>query len=105
MTRWELLHEIWEEVEDGCRSIELRIAGPSREALPLNSKARLLGTLRAASHFEAMQRYYTFMDWGNYHPEPDWDDIFYTHTEFVEQRRWLKSQEEASPKPSGDALE
>ena len=33
----------------------------------------------AKSHFEAMQAYYTHMNWGTYKPEPDWEDEFFSN--------------------------
>ncbi len=31
----------------------------------------------AKSHFEAMQAYYDYLGYGQYKPEPEWEDTFY----------------------------
>ena len=64
-----LLLEVWEYFsEDGESLPALLYAGPlgdeSRGLLGQN--ARLLTTLRAGSHFEAMSAYYRLMGWGEY---------------------------------------
>ena len=39
----------------------------------LGSDARLTWTVEAASHFDAMSRYYDHMGWGEYATDQPWD--------------------------------
>jgi hypothetical protein len=81
-----LLHEIWK-TTDGGDGLMMSLATEKHDALRLRTEpnAELLHSFRAASYFEAMQIYYDFNGWGSYHPEPGWDDIFYSE-------EWLTSQ-------------
>lgn len=38
----------------------------------LSSKAQLIWTVEAGSHFEAMSAYYEFMGWGEYTTDQEW---------------------------------
>lgn len=78
----QLLHEVWEAPdEDGQGLPSLQLAGPDGEAARARHGpgARLVTTLWAGSHFEAMTRYYALQDWGvyttrhaqDYQPYPD----------------------------------
>ena len=66
-------HELWIESEDEqtfCMSGEK--GEGARKLLDPNSK--LVWTCEASSHFEAMTKYYEYMDWGEYksdYPEED----------------------------------
>jgi hypothetical protein len=65
----QLLHEVWEtRDEEGQWLPSLLLAGPDGDkARTLHGPdARLVTTLRAGSHFEAMTRYYSLQDWGAY---------------------------------------
>jgi len=68
-----MLHELWDEGEDGQMFC---LAGPRGDGARslLSPTARLVWTVEAESHFEAMTRYYRHMGWGVYatdHPEAD----------------------------------
>lgn len=78
----QLLHEVWEVPdEDGQWLPSLQLAGPDGDAARAlrDPQARLVTTLWAGSHFEAMTRYYALQDWGaytshlpqDYRPYPD----------------------------------
>ena len=41
----------------------------------------LVCTYKTRKHFEAMQAYYDYMDFGQYKPEPDWENIVYDELE------------------------
>jgi hypothetical protein len=60
-----MLHELWTEPE-GVQSFFL--SGPSSEAIRklLHPDAKLVWTVEAESHFEAMTKYYEYMGWGKY---------------------------------------
>jgi hypothetical protein len=60
-----VLHELWDEGDDGQTFC---LAGPHGEAAraELTPSARLVWTVEAASHFEAMTLYYEHMGWGEY---------------------------------------
>jgi hypothetical protein len=68
-----LKHELWEEKEGGGWTFCL--AGPHGEGARnlLGPDAKLIWTVEAGSHFEAMTAYYKFMDWGEYITEQEWD--------------------------------
>ena len=68
-----LKHELWEEKEGGGWTFCL--AGPHGEGARnlLGPDARLIWTVEAGSHFEAMTAYYKFMDWGEYTTDQEWD--------------------------------
>jgi hypothetical protein len=81
-----LKHELWidpEGLETFC------LAGPKGEAarklLPPGSK--LVWTVEAGSHFEAMSKYYAHKGWGKYESDQPWD--FEPYPE-----EWLKDQQE-----------
>ena len=64
-----MLHELWndpEPVESGY--LTFCLAGPHGDAArsDLSSKAELIWTVEARSHFEAMTVYYERMGWGEY---------------------------------------
>lgn len=59
-----MLHELWIE-EDGQTFC---LAGPMGDGARdfLGPGARLVWTVVAANHFEAMTKYYEYMGWGEY---------------------------------------
>lgn len=72
-----MLHELWHEISDGGGSYSFFLAGPlgdSNRAL-LGTGSELIWTVEADSYFEAMTKYYEFMDWGEYKIPPDWEDL------------------------------
>jgi hypothetical protein len=70
-----LVHEVWEEIEDGMVLHSCCLAGPmgekSRQMLAAN--ARLLTTFKAGSHFEAMTIYNQFLGREAYTTDQPWD--------------------------------
>ncbi|GLW38289.1 hypothetical protein M9782_16210 [Pectobacterium actinidiae] len=60
-----LRHELWVE-PDGCQTFCL--AGSHGEAAKkfLHPDSKLIWEVEASSRFEAMTRYYSFMNWGEY---------------------------------------
>lgn len=80
----QLVHEIWRE-PDGCTSLVM--AGPQGDEFRqkhLHPEAELIGTILGSSYFEAMTRYYEFMEWGEYRTEwpqdkelypPEWAEL------------------------------
>ena len=67
-----LRHELWLE-STGERIFCL--AGPMGERARrlMTADATLTWTVTANSHFEAMTKYYSFMGWGAYTTDHDWD--------------------------------
>ncbi|CAN5238326.1 hypothetical protein BH18ACI2_BH18ACI2_09010 [soil metagenome] len=67
-----LKHELWEDSE-GLNTFCL--SGPLGDDARklLGPHAKLIWTVEAGNHFEAMTAYYKFMDWGEYTTEHDWD--------------------------------
>jgi hypothetical protein len=51
----------------------------------MDSNAELIWTVEANSHFEAMTKYYEFMDWGEY-------EITFEQDKEPYQEDWLKTQ-------------
>lgn len=64
-----LLHEVWEEPDESGRMLEaLCLAGPDGDVFraTLSASARLIATFEATSHVEAMTKYYSMYDRGEY---------------------------------------
>jgi hypothetical protein len=61
-----MIHELWEDSDDGLPTFLL--AGPFGDdaRAMLTSNAKLVWTVEAASHFEAMTKYYEHQGWGTY---------------------------------------
>lgn len=66
-----MLHELWVE-EDGQTFCLAGPLGDSARKL-LGKEAKLVWTVEAESSFEAMTKYYEYMDWGEYRSE--WPDL------------------------------
>ncbi|TCC65469.1 hypothetical protein E0H73_00535 [Kribbella pittospori] len=60
-----MLHELWDDPEDEGLFL-FCLAGPHGDDArgTLSPSARLVWTVEAASHFEAMTLYYHHQDWG-----------------------------------------
>jgi hypothetical protein len=69
-----VLHELWEEPE-GDYPYTFCLAGSRGDAARalLSSAARRTWTVEAASHFEAMTKYYEHQEWGTYTTDQAWD--------------------------------
>lgn len=71
-----LLHDLWEDVGGDQYAHEtFCLAGPHGDdarAL-LSAEARLIWTVEAESHFEAMSKYYSYKGWGIYTTDEEWD--------------------------------
>lgn len=67
-----LLHELWVESN---QEQTFCLAGPMGDDARglMRPGARLVWTVKAASHFEAMTEYYKHMGWGSYTTEHPWD--------------------------------
>jgi hypothetical protein len=91
MSARKLLLEVWEDFGDDGESLPaLLYAGPRGEESRrlLGPKARLLTTIHAGCHFEAMTLYYRLMGWGTYTTSQPWDYEPYPEG-------WLLEQESA----------
>jgi hypothetical protein len=78
-----LKHEVWED-EEGLTTLCLADArGDACRAL-LEPGSRLIHTIYAASHYEVMQRYYDFMNWGHYTTEYEVDREPYPSLDLAE---------------------
>ncbi|MDH6135510.1 hypothetical protein P3T37_004926 [Kitasatospora sp. MAA4] len=72
-----MLHELWDEGEEGQTFCLAGPRGDGARAL-LSERARLVWTVEAASHFDAMTLYYQRMGWGTYTAaHPEWDNRTY----------------------------
>ena len=60
-----MLHELWDEGDDGQTFCLSGSRGDRARALLAND-ARLIWTVEATSHSEAMSLYYDYMGWGTY---------------------------------------
>ena len=71
-----LVHEIWEEIDERSRSMMLCLAGPRGDSArsTLSETARCVHRFEAGSWFEAMRIYHQYNGWGEYKPDPTWDD-------------------------------
>lgn len=68
-----LKHELWE--DNGGKEYTFCLAGSQGDAARrlLTPDAKLIWTVEAGSHFEAMTKYYKFMNWGEYRTDQEWD--------------------------------
>jgi len=71
-----VLHELWDDVENGQTFCLAGPMGNDARAM-LGPHARLTWTVDAASHFEAMTRYYDHMGWGTCTTDQSWDGQTY----------------------------
>ena len=72
-----MLHELWDEGDDG---LTFCLAGPRGDGARavLRPGARLVWTVEATSHLEAMTAYWAHMGWGRYVSDfPDIDSQTY----------------------------
>jgi hypothetical protein len=98
-----LLHELWQSIEDGGEVHTFCLAGPRgvgcRETLP--SDAKLVWTVWASSHYEAMSLYHERQGWGTYSTDQAWDLEPYPAEWIAEQRGFLaavsSAESEAQP--------
>ncbi|QSA97098.1 hypothetical protein [Methylococcus sp. EFPC2] len=73
-----MLHELWVELEN---EQTFCLAGAQGEAARklLGPTARLVWSVEAGSHFEAMTQYYEYMGWGVYKSDfPELDKKLYS---------------------------
>jgi hypothetical protein len=71
-----LKHELWEDTGEGEYSFyTFCLAGSHGDDArkQLSPDARLIWTVEAETHFEAMTEYYKFMGWGEYKTDREWD--------------------------------
>jgi hypothetical protein len=68
-----LKHELWE--DNGGAEYTFCLTGPKGDGARklLKPDAKLIWSVEAGSHFEAMTAYYKFMGWGEYTTEHEWD--------------------------------
>lgn len=75
-----MLHELWSDPDDDTGGeFMFCLAGPQGDQARslLSPRARLVWTVDAASHFEAMTRYYAHQGWSAYTTDQEWDRISY----------------------------
>ena len=86
-----LKHELWKESE---QEQTFCLSGPMGDEARsvLGPGAKLIWTVEAESHVEAMTKYYTFMGWGLYQTEHEWD-----HQPYSEE--WLAIQRSGKVSP------
>lgn len=75
-----MLHELWDDPANEGR-YTFCLSGPRGDEARamLSPAARLVWTVNAASHFDAMTLYYEHQGWGTYATDQDWD--FKTYAE------------------------
>ena len=77
-------HELWKE-ENGCTFCLAGSMGDGARAM-MDSNTKLIWTVEADSHFEAMTKYYKFMNWGEYKTEFEQDKEPYSE-------EWMRTQQ------------
>ena len=77
-------HELWKE-ENGYTFCLADSMGDRARAM-MESHAELIWTVEAESHFEAMTKYYKFMNWGAFKTEFEEDKNPYP-------KEWIKTQQ------------
>jgi hypothetical protein len=88
-----LLHELWEHTEDDGTEYTFCYAGPQGAAARrrLHAEAKLVWTVWAVSHFDAMARYYERQGWGAYTTDQPWDFEPYPVEWVQEQQQFFAS--------------
>jgi hypothetical protein len=71
-----LRHELWED-DEGYETFCLAGSRGNAARKLLSPNARLIWTIEAESHFEAMTQYYRFRGWGDYSTDQAWDMLPY----------------------------
>lgn len=87
-------HDIWKSKE-GLTSLCFsgEIGEESRSIIEPESE--LIHSFYADSHFDAMTKYYKYMDWGVYETEFEIDKVSYDLEEIEERaRKWSKKQKD-----------
>lgn len=89
-----ILHELWECVEDEGTTFTFCFAGPRGDGArkTLTPDAKLVWSVWAGSHFEAMTLYYERQEWGVYTTEPVWDFEPYPTEWIREQQAFFDSR-------------
>ncbi len=76
-----MLHELWIESEGEQTFCQVGIKGDGARKMLLPG-AKLIWSVEAASHFEAMTKYYEHMGWGEYTSDfPDIDKRPYSESD------------------------
>ncbi|HTU23792.1 MAG TPA: hypothetical protein VMF30_00255 [Pirellulales bacterium] len=83
-----LLHEVWQWEEDGMPLSSLALAGPGGDGQRAfqPADARLVATLWAVSHCDAMTQYHRLLGREEYTTDQPWDYEPYPEEWVVEQR-------------------
>ena len=68
-----LKHELWEDADGNGFTFCLAGSMGDGARSHLEPGAKLIWTVEASSHFEAMTAYYKFMNWGVYTTDQEWD--------------------------------
>jgi hypothetical protein len=71
-----VLHDLWSDFDPGASGEFLFcLAGRHGDHArsTLSSNAKLVWTVEATSHFEAMTMYYEHQGWGTYTSDQEWD--------------------------------
>ena len=70
-----LKHELWQDSDEDGGDLTFCLAGHLGDSARklLGPNAKLIWTVEADSHFEAMTAYYKFMGWGTYRTDHKWD--------------------------------
>ena len=76
-------HELWKEKNGYTFCFAGSLGDQARETI--EGDAELIWTVEADSHFEAMTKYYEFMDWGEYKAAFEQDKQPYP-------KEWVKTQ-------------
>ncbi len=86
-----MIHELWEDA-DGLDLFCL--AGPKGDGARklLAAGAKLIWTVDANSHYEAMTAYYKFKGWGKYTTDQEWDMQPYPEEWVKEQQAGLEQE-------------
>lgn len=87
-----MLHELWDDPESEGRYTFCHSGPRGDEArLLLSRSARLVWTVEASSHFEAMSSYYEHQGWGKYTTDQEWDHISYAELGWEFEGRPIRS--------------
>jgi hypothetical protein len=89
----ELVFEIWRDdaaSEQSMAQISRQNDNVRAATMP---NAALVHSFKAASDFDAFQTNYDWNRWGNWKPEPDWIERFFTDEEAMVQQAYLEERQ------------
>jgi hypothetical protein len=84
-----LKFEIWRDDASGEQFLSQISEQNDRARLATMPNGRLVNTFSAVSDFDAFQQNYDWNGWGDWRPEPEWCEKFFTNDEAAAQALFI----------------